>query len=116
MDERHLSTSVRSFSSGIVGRSLNTIRNHHLIIDSPSLNEEITSGESFLAGLSSCGVNLVEAAARDTGVPLRRMDVSIEGLRAPDNPSWFEQVNMRFELVGVDSEQAEALVQRYKDG
>jgi uncharacterized OsmC-like protein len=76
----------------------------------------VSSGEAFLLGVSSCGVTLVEAAARDSGIPLRRMEVTIEGLRHRDRTNWFEQVNMRFTLIGVDQQQADALVQRYKDG
>ena len=116
MEDQYLSTNVRSYSSGMVGRALNDIRNHHVIIDSPSLNEEVSSGEAFLLGVSSCGVTLVESAARDTGVALQRMECTIEGLRQRDTPNWFERVNLRFILYGVDQQQADALVQRYKNG
>ena len=115
MATQYLVTSVRSTSSGTVGRSLNAIRNHHIVIDSPTIGEAITSGEAFLSGISSCGVNLVEVAARDEGVPLERMQVEIDGLRDPEAPANFAQVNMRFRLAGVSQAQAEALVQIYKD-
>jgi uncharacterized OsmC-like protein len=115
MNQQYLVTSVRSTSSGIIGRSLNAIRNHHIVIDSPTIGEAVTSGEAFLAGISSCGVNLIEGVARDEGVPLSRTEVEIEGLRHPDAPSDFAQVNMRFTLHGVNQEQAQFLVQRYKD-
>jgi uncharacterized OsmC-like protein len=116
MSEQYLVNTVRSYSSGTVGRSMNTIRNHHLIIDSPTIGEEITSGDAFLAGVSSCGVTLVERAARDMGIPLQRMEVTIDGLRDRQAPSTFARVEMRFLLVGVSQEQAETLVGRYKDG
>lgn len=116
MSEQYLVNTVRSYSSGTVGRSMNTIRNHHLIIDSPTIGEEITSGDAFLAGVSSCGVTLVERAARDMGIPLQRMEVTIDGLRDRQAPSTFARVDMRFRLVGVSQEQAETLVGRYKDG
>ncbi len=105
---------VRSYSSGVVGRSLNTIRQHHLVIDSPSLSEEITSGEAFLAGISSCGVTLVERAAVELGLPLARVEVTIDGYRDPDAPR-FARIDMRFMLHGVDAEQGRALVDRYKE-
>jgi len=61
---------VRSGSSGVLGRSLNSARHQHLVLDSPSgPNEAITNGEAFLAGISSCGT-LIEKHAHDTGVPL----------------------------------------------
>jgi uncharacterized OsmC-like protein len=115
MSEQYLSNTVHSSSSGTVGRSLNSVANHHFVIDSPSMGEEITSTDSFLAGLSSCGVNLIEGAARETGVPLRRIDVVIEGLRSPQATARFAQVNMRFTLAGPTQEQAAELVERYKN-
>lgn len=116
MSEQYLVNTVRSYSSGTVGRSMNTIRNHHIIIDSPTIGEEITSGDAFLAGVSSCGVTLVERAAKDMGIPLQRMEVTIEGLRDRQAPTSFERINMGFRLFGVSQEQAEVLVGRYKDG
>jgi uncharacterized OsmC-like protein len=72
---------VRSGSSGVLGRSLNSARHQHFVLDSPSgPNEAITNGEAFLAGISSCGVTLIEKHAHDTGVPLRSMEVMIEGI------------------------------------
>jgi uncharacterized OsmC-like protein len=111
----HINT-VHSYSSGTVGRSLNTVGHHHFVIDSPTLGEEITSGDAFLAGISSCGVNLVERAAQDLGVPVRRTEVTIDGLRDRDAPSTFARIDLRFKLIGPSQEQAETLVGRYKDG
>ena len=107
--------SIRSSSSGKIGRALNQIRNHHIVIDSPSVGEEITSGEAFLLGVSACGVTLVEGAARDLGIPVQHTDVTIEGYRTPGKPA-FERVTMRFVFTGPTQEQAETLVGRYKDG
>jgi uncharacterized OsmC-like protein len=115
MSVDRLVNTVRSYSSGTVGRSLNTVGHHHFVIDSPTLGEEITSGDAFLAGISSCGVNLVEGAAKETGVALHRTEVTIDGVRLRDKPSDFEAINLRFVLTGPSQEQAEALVQRYKD-
>ncbi len=116
MSEQYFSTAVRSYSSGTVGRSLNTARNHHFVIDSPTIGEALGSGEAFLAGVSSCGVTLCENAARQMNVPVQRMEVTIEGLRTRENPANFERIDLRFTLYGVDQAQAEAVVQRYKDG
>lgn len=115
MSQQTPAYTVRSYSRSVVGRSLNDIRNHHLAIDSPSLGQEITSGEAFLSGISACGVTLVQGAARDAGVPLDRLEVTIEGYRNPNEPR-FDRVAMRFVLEGVSQEQAEELVGRYKDG
>lgn len=116
MSEQYLVNTVHSYSAGTVGRSMNTVRNHHFIIDSPTIGEEITSGDAFLAGVSSCGVTLIERAAQDAGIALARMEVIIEGLRDRQAPTSFARIDMRFRLVGVSNEQAEWLVGRYKDG
>ena len=106
---------VRSYSSGVVGRSLNSARTNHFVLDSSSgPNEALNSAEAFLAGISSCGVNLIEMHARDTGVPLRSLHVTIAATRSPAHPGTFESVTMRFELHGVDQAQAEALVETYR--
>jgi uncharacterized OsmC-like protein len=105
---------VRSSSSGVVGRSLNNARNHHFVLDSSTTPEAVSNSEAFLAGISSCGVTLVEGHARDTGAPLRRMAVTIEGVRSAAEPNRFQRIAMRFELHGVDQSTAERLVEAYK--
>jgi uncharacterized OsmC-like protein len=107
---------VRSFSSGFPGRSLNQARTNHFVIDSSSQGapEAVSSIESFLAGLSSCGVNLVGGEARAQGIDLQRVEVDIEGVRSADDHSRFEAVSMRFLLTGATKDQAEALVSTYK--
>ncbi len=75
---------VRSYSSGTVGRALNSARTNHFILDSPSgPNEALTNGEAFLSGISSCGVTLIEGYAKQNGVPLKNMQVTIEGIPEP---------------------------------
>ena len=107
---------VRSGSSGVLGRSLNHARQQHFILDSPSgPNEAITNGEAFLAGISSCGVTLIEKHAHDTGVPLARMEVVIEGVRSDAAPNRFQSINVKFELRGVDQARAEALVATWRE-
>ena len=102
---------VRSTSSGVLGRSLNTARTQHFILDSPSgPNEAVTNGEAFLAGISSCGVTLIEKYAADNGIPLQGMQAVIEGIRSNAEPNRFQAVNVKFELRGVDQAQADHLV------
>lgn len=118
MDEDLIINRVRSYSSGTPGRCLNQVRSHHFVIDEPphagGLGEEITPGDAFLAGVSSCGVLLVETVARHREVPLQRTEATIEGVRQASDPSRFERIDMRFELVGPSQAQAEELVERYK--
>ena len=107
---------VRSYSSGLVGRALNSARTNHFVLDSPSgPNEALTNGEAFLAGISSCGVTLIELHARDTGVPVKGMQVTIEGVRSLANPTNFQAINMRFEIAGVVQTEAERLVEHYRN-
>ncbi len=107
---------VRSGSSGVLGRSLNRARQQHFVLDSPSgPNEALTNGEAFLAGISSCGVTLIEKHAHDTGVPLAGMEVLIEGIRSNAEPNRFQAINVRFELRGVGQTSAEALVETWRE-
>jgi uncharacterized OsmC-like protein len=107
---------VRSGSSGVLGRSLNSARHQHFVLDSPSgPNEAITNGEAFLAGISSCGVTLIEKHAHDTGVPLRSMEVVIEGIRSNAAPNRFQSIHVTFEMRGVSQAAAQALVETWRD-
>ena len=107
---------IRSSSSGTVGRAYNAARGHRLALDSSSRPQAdaFTNSEAFLAGISSCGVTLIEGHARDTGILLTRMDVTIQGIRAAADPARFDSVTMTFEIAGVTQAQAETLVETYR--
>ena len=107
---------IRSSSSGTIGRAVSHVRGQRLTLDSSThpQPDAFTNSEAFLAGVSSCGVTLIEVHARDTGVPLKRMDITIEGVRTAAEPNRFASVTMRFELVGVTQGQAEDLVRTYR--
>jgi uncharacterized OsmC-like protein len=107
---------VRSVSSGEVGRARSTTRDAApLLLDSSARPQPdaFTNSEAFLGAVSSCGVTLIEMHARETGVPLTRMTVTIEGRRPPTEPR-FSGVTMTFELAGVSQPQAEELVETYR--
>ncbi len=109
---------VRSLRTNVPGRSLNSARTNHFVIDEPvhagGPGEAVTPAESFLAGVSACGVLLVESGAAQKGISLDRLEATIEGMRKPDQPNWFERVILRFEMSGPTQEQAEELVEAYK--
>ena len=106
---------VRSYSSGTPGRSLNSARHNHFVLDSPTgPNEALTNGEAFLAGISSCGVTLIEKYALEKKVHLKGMQVAIEGIRSDAEPNRFQCVNVSFELCGVTQGVAEELVDVWK--
>src|SRR5262247_4853619 len=99
---------VRSTSSGVLGRSLNAARTQHFILDSPSgPNEAITNGEAFLSGISSCGVTLIEKYALEHRIPVKGMQVAIEGIRSNAEPNRFQCVNVSVDIFGVNQAQAE---------
>jgi uncharacterized OsmC-like protein len=107
---------IRSSSSGTLGRAVSQARDARLALDSSSRPQPdaLTNSEAFLAGVSSCGVTLIEMHAHETGVPLKRMSVTIEGMRTAADPARFASVTMRFELTGVSQTQAEQLVETYQ--
>jgi len=106
---------VRSYSSGVPGRALNQARMNHFVVDSSTNPEAVSTVESFLAGVSACGVTMIEGLARADNLPLQRVEASIEGVRLASESNAFKEVNMRFELAGVSQEQADQLVQTYRD-
>jgi uncharacterized OsmC-like protein len=107
---------VRSYSSGTPGRSINSARHNHFVLDSPSgPNEALTNGEAFLSGISSCGVTLIEKYALEQHIPVSGMQVAIEGVRSNAEPNRFQCVNVSVEIWGVSQTQAEQLVDVWKD-
>ena len=107
---------IRSSSSGTIGRAVSQARGQRLMLDSSSRPQAdaFTNSEAFLASISSCGVTLVEMHAQEKQIPVTRMDVTIEGVRTADDPVRFASISMRFEIAGVSQAQAEALVQTYR--
>jgi uncharacterized OsmC-like protein len=106
---------IASSSSGTLGRALNEVRGVTVPFDSSSRPQPdaFTNSEAFLGAVSSCGVTLIEMHAKETGVPLQRMTVTIEGRRPPAPPR-YSAVTMTFEMVGVSQAQAESLVETYR--
>lgn len=106
---------IRSSSSGTIGRARNDVRGVSIVLDSSSRpqTDAFTNSEAFLGAVSSCGVTLIEMHAQETGVPLSRTIVTIEGRRPPSIPR-FSAVTMTFELEGVTQAQADELVETYR--
>jgi len=106
---------VVSSSSGTLGRARNEVRGVSVAFDSSSRPQPdaLTNSEAFLGSVSSCGVTLIEMHAKEIGVPLQRMAVTIAGRRVPTQPR-FTSVTMLFEMSGVTPAEAEALVDVYR--
>ena len=114
---------VRARSTDVFGRVMCSARDHHFIVDGPVQNgcpgEEVTPPELFLSAVASCGVELVHVIARDQGVPLERVHVTIDGTVDRGNQprgdvTVFNSVRLRFTLGGADASHAAALVEGFK--
>ncbi len=107
---------VRSSSSGVLGRARSEARGHRLFLDSSSRPQAdaFTNSEAFLAGVSSCGVTLIEMHAKESGIPRTGLDVTIEGARTAAEPNRFALVTMTFEIAGVSQAEADDLVTTYR--
>ena len=114
---------VQARSTDVFGRVLCDCREHHFVVDGPVHNgcpgEEVTPAELFLAGIASCGVELVQVFAREEGLPLQGVHVEIAGEIEPGSPvrpdvTVFNSVRLRFELQGVSADQARTLVEAFK--
>jgi uncharacterized OsmC-like protein len=118
---RRYQTAARSTDT--FGRVLVSSRDQHLIVDGPAANgcpgEAITPAELFLAGVASCGVELIQVLARQIDVPLSSVHATIEATQDPSAPvrpdvNLFNRVRLNFELGGVSAEQGQDLVDRFK--
>ena len=114
---------ARAASTDTFGRVLCSARNHHFVIDGPEQNgcpgEEITPAELFLSAVASCGVELVQVLAKSAGIPLKGIDVTIQGLMDRSRPvrpdvSLFNSVSLRFQMKGVTDDDAKQLVEKFK--
>ena len=109
---------VHSESTATPGRSISQVRDRELVIDEPTHlggpGEEITPADAFLAGVSACGVLLVQGRARDTAVGLKKIDVNLEAVRHRLDTSVFQRIDMTFRLAGPSQAQAVELVEHYK--
>jgi len=109
---------VRSSSTPTPGRAINQVRHNQFVIDEPTHlggpGEEITPADAFLAGVSACGVLLVQGRARDTNVRLDAIEVQLEAVRHRRDTSVFQRIEMLMRLSGPTQAQAVELVEHYK--
>lgn len=110
-------------STDTFGRVLCSARNHHFVVDGPIQNgcpgEEVTPGELFLAGIASCGVELVQVIAQERNLPLAGVSNTIRGIldrSRPVRPDFtiFNTVRLQFYLKGLTPEQGYQVVEAFK--
>ena len=81
--------------------------------------EAVTPAELFLAGIASCGVELVQVVARDDGVAVGQVLARISGEIDSERPvrddvTVFTSVRLELDVEGVTQTEAERLVERFK--
>ena len=117
MVELTLAYKVRSYSTGTLGRAICNARTHHFVADG-SGGEEVGAGELFLSGIAACAVNMVERIAHDEEIALEWMDVGVESWRDPDkvpgDRTLYDAIRVNFEMWGVDGDEAQGLVEKWK--
>jgi uncharacterized OsmC-like protein len=120
-DVRRYSAQARSTDT--FGRVLCTARTQHFVVDGPVQNgcpgEALSPAELFLAGVATCGVELVQVIARDENVPVQQVSATIEALQDRGQPvrpdvSLFNRVRLEFHLTGVTPEQGAQLIESFK--
>ncbi len=114
---------VSAGSTDVFGRVLWSCRDQHFVADGPVQNgcpgEAVTPAELFLAGIATCGVELVQVVAKQNETPVRAVRAEAEGVLDPAHPvredvRVFNSVRLRFELAGVDEPRARELVEGFK--
>jgi organic hydroperoxide reductase OsmC/OhrA len=121
-------SSIRSYavharSTDTFGRVMLSARTHHFVVDGPVQNgcpgEAVNPGELFLAGVTACGVELVQVIAKEQQLAPSAIAVDIEGVMDRSRPvrqdlTLFNAVTLEFALRGVTQSQAEDLIARFK--
>jgi uncharacterized OsmC-like protein len=117
MAELALAYQARSYSTGIVGRSICNARNHHWVAENTG-GEAVGAGELFCASIAACAVNMVETIASSEPRALDSMEVNVAVYRDADKPagdvSLYDAVRIQFEMWGVDDDDARYLVKTWK--
>ena len=114
---------IQAGLTGTFGRLICNSRHHHFIVDGPTQNgcpgEALTPPEIFLAGVISCGVELVQVFARDKNLSLRSATGIISATLDRSNQSrsdvtLFNSVRLDFTLKGVSHDEGNQLVNAFK--
>jgi uncharacterized OsmC-like protein len=105
------------------GRLICDTRHHHFVVDGPAHNgcpgEALTPPEIFLAGIISCGVELVQVFAREKNLSLRSATGVISATldrssQERSDLTLFNSVRLDFTLTGVSHDEGHQLVDAFK--
>lgn len=115
MTDEEIRYDVRSMSTETVGRTLNSARNNHFVIDSPSgPGEALLTGEAFIAGIAACGVTLIQSIAKERGVTVGPITADVGVIRLKSQPVDINRMDVRFEFRDTPRQLAEELVEGWK--
>ncbi len=110
-------------STDTFGRVLCSARTQHFVVDGPVQNgcagEALSPAGLFLAGVATCGVELVQVIAAEKNVPVQAVSATIEALQDRSQPvrpdfSLFNRVRLEFHLTGVTQEQDTQLIENFQ--
>jgi uncharacterized OsmC-like protein len=110
---------VHARTSPVFGRVMCSARNHHFIVDGPVGNgcpgEAPTPAEIFLSAVAACGTEVIQVIARDDGIPLESVAVTVRGTvdreaQPRTDVTVFTEVHLSIHLAGPTEPQAAALV------
>ena len=117
MGELALAYQARSYSVGIVGRSICNARDHHWVAENTG-GEAVGAGELFCASIAACAVNMVQTIASTEQRALDSMEVNVAAYRDVDKPardvSLYDAVRIQFQMWGVSDDDARYLVKTWK--
>ena len=106
--------------TGTFGRSIVSSRTHRFVVDSPPLfngpNEALNPVEMMLGSLATCGIFVCEAVALEKGYGLTGGSASGSGvMNTEPGKTGLESAKVTLNLDGVSAEQAEELVEAFRD-
>lgn len=108
---------VRARAVDIFGRFLVSARQHHFVSDTKATaggpGDAVQAGELLLASLASCGLGLVQKAARERDVPLKEAEVGVSFERDPEDGTRYAAIRLNFLFEGVDLATAQSLVDAF---
>lgn len=103
------------------GRSLVTLRGHHLVVDAPLIlggpNEEVNPVDLLLAALATCATFICDYVAREQNIPLSQVRVAVAGDLDPRGMCGYpvdprlQALRLQAHLTGPTQEQADILAQ-----
>jgi uncharacterized OsmC-like protein len=107
--------------SGDPGRSLVTLRGHHLVVDAPLVlggpNEEVNPVDLMVGALATCALFISDYVAREERIPLKHVKIAVasdldpRGMCGyPVNPR-LQALRLQAHYTGVTQEEADRLVE-----